>query len=178
MTPARLAWLVAALCACSRPSAEKVPGPLASAPVTAMAAATSAPPTPPPTAWRGSYTSAAGTLYIPADWKGVRWTVTDTPAGIGEGAIELSMDPSSGRVRGTLTGVLGPAMLRGQAAGGRLAATIVREDPADRGFAGTLVGTVAGQRAEGTLNVSLAEAGAIRTGTFTLAPGGAAGTAR
>lgn len=178
MRRAHLAWLVAGLGACSKAGAEKVPEPVASAAAAAAPSAAAARPSPVPTTWRGSYESAAAVLYIPADWKGVHWKVTDTPTGIGEGAIELSIDPSTGGVRGTLTGVLGPASLRGQAADGRVTATIARDDPGDRGFAGTLAATLAGQRAEGTLSVSLADAAAIRAGTFTLAPGGAREMAR
>jgi hypothetical protein len=50
---------------------------------------------------------------------------------------------------------------------------VVREDPNDRGFAGTLLGTMSGGRADGTMNVSLGEASAIRTATFALTSSGA-----
>jgi hypothetical protein len=121
-------------------------------------------------AWRGSYKSAAGALDFPPDWKNVHWSAKDDGAGIGEGIIALHIDPLTGRVLGTVEGPLGPAVLEGFAADGKLTASIARKDPADQGFQGTLVGAVGNDRAEGTLNVSPAEANAIRTATFMLVP--------
>lgn len=123
-------------------------------------------------AWRGSYKSAAGALYVPPDWKNVHWNVKDDGAGIGEGIIALHIDPLSGRVLGTVEGPLGPAVLEGLAADGKLTASIARKDPADQGFKGTLVGVIGEDRAEGTMNVSPAEANTIRTATFMLVPDG------
>ncbi|MDP9001988.1 MAG: hypothetical protein M3O46_17985 [Myxococcota bacterium] len=129
-------------------------------------------------AWRGSYKSAAGALYVPPDWKNVHWNVKDDGAGIGEGIIALHIDPLSGRVLGTVEGPLGPAVLEGLAADGKLTASIARKDPADQGFKGTLVGAIADDHAEGTMNVSPAEANAIRTATFMLVPDGERPVAR
>lgn len=124
-------------------------------------------------AWRGSYTSAAGALYIPADWKDVHWKVKESDTGIGAGAITMRVDPASGRVVGSLEGPLGPAVFDGLVADGKLTAKIARADPSDEGFMGTMLGSLANGRAEGTMNVSLALAGAIRTATFTMALEGA-----
>ena len=120
-------------------------------------------------AWRGSYDSVAGLLYIPADWKDVHWKVKDSDTGVGAGTITMHVDSKSGRVLGALEGALGPATLHGLVSDGKLTATISRSDPSDEGFMGTLVGSLAKGRAEGTMNVSLAQAGAIRTATFTMA---------
>jgi hypothetical protein len=121
-------------------------------------------------AWRGSYTSTAGGLYIPPDWKDVHWRVKETTGGIGEGAIALRVDPANGRVLGALEGPLGPATIDGLVSEGKLTATVARKDPADEGFTGTIVGSLAEGGVEGTMNVSLAAASAIRTATFSLSP--------
>jgi hypothetical protein len=65
---------------------------------------------------------------------------------------------------------LGPATLDGMVFDGRITATIARQSPNDQGFLGTLVGTISDGRCEGTLNVSLASASAIRSAVFTLSP--------
>jgi hypothetical protein len=119
--------------------------------------------------WSGSYTATVGTLYIPPDWKNVRWTGVDS-GGMGEGALAISIEPSSGRVVGTVDGPLGPALIDGFVSEGKLTATLVRKDPSDRGFTGTLIGAIEHDRATGTMSVSTAQANAIRTATFTLAP--------
>jgi hypothetical protein len=128
--------------------------------------------------WRGSYKSTAGVLYVPADWKNVHWNVKESAAGLGEGTMALTIDPVSGRVRGTLDGPLGPATVDGFASDRKLTATIARRDPTDQGFTGTLIGSVGGDSAEGTMNVSPADASAIRTAMFTLSPNGSQAAAR
>jgi hypothetical protein len=124
-----------------------------------------------PLAWSGTYKSAAGTLYIPPEWKGVRWSGAETQAGIGEGTIALEIDPSTGRVVGTLEGPLGPAVIDGVATGEKLTATIARKNPSDRGFAGSLMGDIGKDAVTGSMNLSSAEASTVRTATFSLAPG-------
>jgi hypothetical protein len=121
------------------------------------------------TGWHGTYKSTAGEVYVPPDWKNVHWAVKESPAGIGEGAIAITVDGATGRIVGTLEGPLGPAMIEGFVANGKLTATIVRKDSSDQGFTGTLVG-VLGERGEGTMNLSTAEANAVRTVTFALSP--------
>jgi hypothetical protein len=132
----------------------------------ATAVATSSP----PRGWRGSYKSEPGALYIPPEWKDVHWRVKDNDGGIGEGTIAVQVDPTTRRVVGTLDGPLGPATIDGVVAEGKMTGTIVRKDPRDQGFMGTLVGTVADGRSEGTMSVSLAEASAIRHATFAMTP--------
>jgi hypothetical protein len=128
--------------------------------------------------WRGSYKSTAGVLYVPADWKDVHWNVKESAAGIGEGTMVLTIDPVSGRVLGVLDGPLGPATVDGFASDRKLAATISRRDPTDQGFTGTLIGSLGGDSANGTMNVSPADASAIRTAMFTLSPGGSQAASR
>jgi hypothetical protein len=141
---------------------------LAAAPSSARPAASSA-----QVGWQGTYKSMVGPLYIPTEFK-VRWKPPENPAGVGEGGIALSVESSTGRVRGTLDGPLGPATLQGYVSDGKLAATIVRKDPADHGFTGTLDGAVTPDHAEGTIHVTLSEASAIRTASFQLSPAPAA----
>ena len=68
---------------------------------------------------------------------------------------------------GTLDGAARPGHGRRLLADGMLAASLRRKDPTDQGFAGTLLGAVAGDQVEGTMNVSLGLASALRTATFT-----------
>jgi hypothetical protein len=124
--------------------------------------------TPDTAAWRGTYHSATATLYVPSDWKSVHWKVPETPQGVGDGTLELTVNPTTHRVLGTLDGPLGPATIDGFASGHALTATLARKDPADRGFAGTLVGTVDDDAVTGIVHAALAEANAIRTATFSL----------
>jgi hypothetical protein len=77
---------------------------------------------------------------------------------------------ASGRVTGALDGALGAAVLEGTLAGDKVTAAIRRKDPTDRGFAGTLTGTLAPDHATGTMALASAEGGVVRTGTFTLTP--------
>ena len=121
------------------------------------------------TVWTGSYKSEAATLYIPPELK-VRWRPEETDAGIGDGQLTLSVD-ASGQVHGALEGPLGPAAVDGYFTDGTLSARIARRDPNDHGFSGVLTAKASGGRLEGTLNVSLATGGALRSATFALAPG-------
>jgi hypothetical protein len=72
-------------------------------------------------------------------------------------------------VLGALEGPLGPAVVDGVFVDGKLAASIVRRNPSDRGFAGTLLGSIDHDRGAGTMNLSSAEASAVRVATFALA---------
>jgi hypothetical protein len=125
-------------------------------------------------AWKGTYKSAAATLTVPPIWQKVPWQDTKSTAGLGEGTMSLTVD-ASGRVSGLLEGPLGPAVIEGASSDGKIAASIRRKDPKDRGFTGTLLAAAAGDKVEGTMNVSLGEAAALRTATFTLSPDTAAG---
>lgn len=120
--------------------------------------------------WRGSYDSVPGTLYIAPQLKGVKWVVPETDAGLGTGVIALSVDRGTGRIRGTVEGPLGPALIDGYADGATLSATVARKDPADRGFTGTLEAKQDAAGVTGTLHVALAEVSAVRSATFHLMP--------
>jgi hypothetical protein len=169
------AWWVAlgALAACSKPAAESRPD-AGTAPVASAVVAQAAPVEvkTATVAWTGKYMSTAGSLYIPEDWKSVHWNVPDSAAGLGEGTLNVLVDGATGRVSGTLAGPLGPATLAGVASDGKISATVAREDASDRGFAGTLQGTLTGDHAEGTIQVSLAEVSAVRSATFSLSKSG------
>jgi hypothetical protein len=173
------AWmaLVSAV-ACSKPAADAAHSDAgAAAPVASAALADAQAEAPPPAkgatvTWTGTYKSSAGKLYIPEDWKSVHWNVPDTPAGLGEGTLSLTVDGATGRVSGTLAGPLGPATLAGIAGDGKLSATVARQDASDRGFAGTLQGSFSGDHGEGTIQVSLAEVSAVRSATFSLSKSG------
>jgi hypothetical protein len=99
------------------------------------------------------------------DWKDVKWRGDLSNAGLGDGPIALTVDPS-GRVAGTLTGPLGPAVINGLLAGDKLTASITRQTPSDGGFVGTLVGGVADGKLTGTMKLSQREASVIRSATF------------
>jgi hypothetical protein len=125
-----------------------------------------------PSAWHGSYKSQAGTLYIPPDWKGVRWNVAESTAGLGEGPMRVTLDPT-GRVQGLVEGPLGPAIIAGFAADGGLTASLRPQNPDDRGFAGTLTGRITDRGIEGTMHASPALADAIRVASFVIGADGA-----
>jgi hypothetical protein len=185
MKRAALLALLGALAACDRPSGGS-PAPVASALVASSSGAPSAvalvasssaapsrgsaPPTP-TQSWHGAYKSAASALTVPPDWKKVHWSDTQSTAGIGDGTMALTVDGASGHVSGLVDGPLGPATLDGVATDGNLVATLRRKDPSDQGFAGTLLGAITADHVEGTMNVSLGLATALRTATFRLSAG-------
>ena len=137
-------------------------------PIAAVSRDAAAASPPAPSSWTGTYASVAGAPYVPQDWKGVRWSVPETPAGVGDGTVSVIVDPSTGRVTGSVEGPLGPAVLDGYSADGGVTASLVRKDPSDRGFTGTLVGSVEGDKLTGSMSVSLAEVSAVRKATFAL----------
>ncbi len=177
MRRAFLGYSLVLACACSKTSIGEAPPSPATGSATASAspsasagASASVAPEPSPTgvaAWKGSYKSAPGTIVLPKD---VKWKVPETTAGVGEGTISLTVDRATGRVRGKVDGVLGPATVDGVAADGKLTATVAREDPADHGFTGTLSGDVGNASTQGTMNVALGDVSAVRSATFDLAP--------
>jgi hypothetical protein len=148
---------------------EASPGAVASASASAAAQPPQAPTAPSaPSSWRGTYASAAGTIYIPEELK-VHWKAEDTSSGLGEGPLSFTVDPIRGVVEGTLGGPLGPAKVNGYVADGGLSASVVRSDPADHGYTGILLGNVTSDRIAGTFHVSPSTGGAVRAGTFTMA---------
>jgi hypothetical protein len=160
--------------ACSKPSSESggtaaSTGVSSASPtVSSAASAASAGATPTTQSWSGSYKAVAAALTAATDGGKVRWSSLDASTGVGEGTLVVVLDSASGRATGTVDGVLGPAVLEGRLAGDQLAAAVRRKDPADRGFTGTLLGAVSGAHATGTMTVSSAEGGILRTATFDL----------
>jgi hypothetical protein len=155
------------LLACSRaPKAQ----PDAGAPVTASAVVDAAPPAPKgPASYEGTYTSKAGSLYVPegAEYKGARWRGDDAGDGLGDGTLSFTVDPVTGRIEGKGTGSLGNVVVAGVLAEGTASFAIFRADPLDGGFTGAATGKVAGDTIEGTMRLSRGFAEAIREATFT-----------
>jgi hypothetical protein len=146
------------------PSASTAAAPSVAGSASATPAAAAAPKT-----WSGTYKSAAASLDVPKDFAKT-WAHTDRGDGTGDGAISLTIDGASGRATGTLEGPLGPALLSGDVASGTLTASVRRKDPTDRGFTGTLRGTVTADRIDGTMILASAEGAVQRSATATLTP--------
>jgi hypothetical protein len=157
---------------CSKPSgpSSAEPAPSASAspasPVAAAPSASSAPAASPNT-WHGTYKSVAASLDVPADFAKT-WSHTDRGGGTGDGPITLAIDRATGRATGTIEGPLGPALVAGDVAGATLTAAVRRKDPTDRGFTGTLRGTVTADHIDGTMTLASADGAMQRTATMTL----------
>jgi hypothetical protein len=122
--------------------------------------------------WRGSYKTTPGTLAVPTDWSKTHWSSSDTTAGVGDGAILLTVDPATRRVSGTVDGAIGAAVVEGMLGDAQLSGSVRRKDPTDKGLAGTLVATVSTDKVTGTMTLASGDGAMLRTGTFTLAPGG------
>lgn len=172
--------LVLLACACGRGSQEVPAGPAPSvvasssaaavasaAPSASVAAAGTA-----PQAWHGKYTTTPGSLVVPKDWAKTHWSSSDTTAGVGDGTMLLTVDPATHRITGTLDGAIGAAVVEGLLGEGGLTATIRRKDPTDKGLAGTLVATASADKVTGTLTLTTGDGATLRSGTFTLTPGG------
>jgi hypothetical protein len=122
--------------------------------------------------WSGTYTCEPASIYVPdgKEWSGVKWRGDDAGDGIGQGTLTLRIDPASRRVEGTLDGVIGEAIVEGRFEDGALAASVERKAASDRGFTGTLIGTVPADKPEtmsGTMRLSLGDGRLIREGRFT-----------
>ncbi len=178
MTRAFLVALLGMSAACAKGSAGDGPAASASSAASGAPTTASAPPAagsaaPPAsgaaaagiTEWTGTYKSTEGTLTLPKD---VKWKVPESAAGIGDGTLAITVEPASGRARGTVEGALGPATIDGVVVGGKLTATIARKDPTDHGFTGTLSGDLGDAGAHGTMNLAPADATAVRSATFDL----------
>lgn len=189
-------WRVLALCvggaalaACNRePPAPGIPQPVAtsasaSAPATAVPSAASPAPVAPregaTETWKGTYHGRRGAPFIPdgGDWESVRWRGDDAGDGLGDGSLSLVVERPSGLVTGSLSGPLGPAIVRGTVDGILLTATFTPDAtnangaPQADGFRGTL--TVAmppapSAEAVGSLRASSPWANLVREGALTL----------
>ncbi len=169
----RAAWAVAGLAGlsalgCSRGTEGAAPAPVASIPSAASAVDASAPKASDgSSAWAGTYTAAAGSLFVP-DWTGVKFRGEDASVGLGGGAMTVTLD-ATGRATGTLDGALGATTLDGVLRDAAFSATLVPVDRA-RGFSGTAIGTREGDAITGTMRLSLPTGNVIREASFTLAP--------
>jgi hypothetical protein len=168
-------------CACNRPAggdnASTAPAGSAQPPVATTAAigsattsAATASTAPATRTWKGEYKSAAAALSIPTDKNKVHWSDAPSTTGIGDGTLTVTIDGVSGRATGEVGGPLGPATVEGLAADGKLTATVRRKDPTDRGFTGALVGSITGEKVDGTMSVSLGQASSLRSASFSLVP--------
>jgi hypothetical protein len=125
-------------------------------------------------AWSGTYKSSAHGFYMPrdapnaGDWKSITFQGDDAGDGVGEGAIDLQIDPA-GKVTGTIAGPVGPATVVGLVADGAFTARVQRKDPSDRGLTGTMEGKAGPDKIDGTMHLSNAEASLIRSAAFSLA---------
>jgi hypothetical protein len=119
-------------------------------------------------AWSGHYAAAPGSFSVPdgGEWAGVRFRGEDAGDGLGEGTLSVSVDPA-GRVTGTLEGPLGPARLTGELLANAFSAAVSPSDPG-HGFAGTAVGTLAGDRIAGTIRLSMPTGNVLRAASFAL----------
>jgi hypothetical protein len=119
--------------------------------------------------FKGKYTVAAGTMYVPEakDWASVKFKNDDSKL-LGDGELSLAID-AAGRVTGSSEGgPLGAAVIEGKSDGQTLAATVRRKDPADDGLTGTLLATVAGDKVDGTMKLAEFNAAVVRTATFSV----------
>ena len=143
--------VVTLACACGHSSQEPAPAPAPSAsPASSVAVVASAAPSASvaagsatPQSWRGKYTTTPGSLVVPKDWSKTHWSSPDTTTGVGDGTLQLSVDPATHRVTGSLDGVVGAAVIEGFVGAEGLTASVRRKDPTDKGLAGTLLATIA-----------------------------------
>lgn len=119
--------------------------------------------------FKGKYTVAAGTMYVPEakDWASVKFKNDDSKL-LGDGELVLAID-GAGRVTGTSEGgPLGAAVIEGKSDGENLAATVRRKDPSDDGLTGTLQAKVTGDKVDGTMKLAEFNAAVVRTATFSV----------
>jgi hypothetical protein len=119
-------------------------------------------------AWSLKYSSALGTLYIPAekDWAHTKFKNEESKY-LGDGTLSMTVDPS-GRVTGAAEGgPLGAAVLDGFSDGETLTANVRRKDPSDDGLTGTLVAKIAGDTLAGTMKLADTNAAVVREAKVT-----------
>lgn len=119
--------------------------------------------------YHGAYSLKPAGMYVPEhkDWSNVKFK-NDESKLTGDGDLTLDIDGS--KVTGTSEGgAIGAAIIEGTSDGSTLTANIRRKDTADQGLMGTLVAKVAGDKVEGTMRLSDANAAAVREATFSAA---------
>jgi hypothetical protein len=120
--------------------------------------------------YEGTYSSKAGSLFVPdgAEYKSAQWRGDDAGEGLGNGELAFSIDPATGRVEGKGSGALGSVVLAGvRANDGVVSFAIFRADPLDGGFTGAGIGKLSGDSIAGTMRLSRGRADAIREASFT-----------
>jgi hypothetical protein len=120
--------------------------------------------------WTGAYVSRPGSLYVVdgGEWAGVKWRGDDAGVGLGEGSMTLTVNRSTGEVRGAGEGPIGRVLFSGVVADDALTMSVGRQDPMDRGLTGTAVAKVSGDKMTGTMRLSVADARVIREATLVL----------
>lgn len=169
MSGARALVLIAALSAfaCKKDNPPK-PAELDAAPGASAAPADAALAAPKPTTWKVEYATEPSTMYIPAekDWAHTKFKNEESKY-LGKGTISLTVDPT-GRVTGSSEGgPLGAAFVDGFYDGSTLTANVRRKDPSDEGLTGTLIGTISGDKLDGTMMLADTNAAAVRSAKLT-----------
>jgi len=128
-----------------------------------------APPTPATKTYSGNYTSQKAELSVPdgPDWKSVKFKGEESPLGLGEGAMEISIE-SGERAKGSVLGQLGPALITGVVSNGAIVGTMYRKDPTDGGFTGSFYAKFEGEALTGELKVASGNGAILRNATFSL----------
>ncbi len=123
-------------------------------------------------AWSGKYTAIESTLYVTPATRdaGLKFRGEDASAGLGEGDLNVAVDPTTHAVTGDLTGPFGDATIDGQRDKDVVTFTVRPNKPSDDSFYGTGEAKVDGGKLIGTLHVSRARANIIREGSFSLSP--------
>ena len=111
-----------------------------------------------------------GALAVPSAFAKNHYASSDVTTGVGDGAMQLTIEPTTRRVTGTLDGAIGAAVIEGLLGDGQLSGAVRRKDPTDKGLAGTLLATVSAEKISGTLTLATGDGATLRTGTFTLDP--------
>lgn len=158
----------------SAPSAPSASGTPSAA--TSASGGAKADPTGAPRAFAGKYTSEKGTLFVPGkddvpnpqDWAGTTFRGEASDIGLGEGKLDVTIDPATGRVSGASEGPLGPLVVSGYLANDTFTATLTPKEPKVDSLYGTAIGKRQGAKIEGTMHLSLATGNVLRTAAFTL----------
>lgn len=122
----------------------------------------------------GNYTSRQAQLTVPdaPDWKSVKFRGEESPLGLGEGAMEITIEGGD-RAKGNVLGQLGPALITGVVSNGAIVGTVYRKDPSDGGFTGSFYAKQEGDALTGELKVASGNGAILRNATFSLKPKGA-----
>lgn len=159
-----------ALSACDKknPDATTASASAATAMASASASASAAPVGGPRT-FKGTYTAARASFYVPdgAPYDGVKFRGDDAGDALGDGTLSITID-ESGIVSGEGAGPLGAITIAGIERDGDVTFTVARKDPSDLGGTGTGIGTLSAKSLDGTMRVSAYRAQIIREATFKL----------